>query len=236
MADLLQQGITAYQTGKRDDSRKLFIAAIHQNPNDESAWGWMYNVCDNDKERIDCLKQVLRINPSNEKANRLFNKLSGRSLTNIPVPPKIIPQQSNQVLSQPKKKKSKFWLYVILAVALLIGIYFMGENFGNKSTGGEVSSGSNNAGYSSGERHIISDYYFGCKDRSQFEKIGSYASNHDQQAFTRAVDEGLIDGSCVAFTNNEIVYLTDTALFSGLIKVRPQGETQEYWTNVEAAK
>jgi tetratricopeptide (TPR) repeat protein len=75
MDDLLQQGITLFQAGKRDDSRKLFIAAIHQNPNDESAWGWMYNVCDNDKERIDCLKQVLRINPKNEKAMRLLNKL-----------------------------------------------------------------------------------------------------------------------------------------------------------------
>ena len=77
MDDLLQQGITLFQAGKRDDSRKLFASAIQKNPNDESAWGWMYNVCDNDKERIDCLKQVLRINPKNEKANRLFNKLTG---------------------------------------------------------------------------------------------------------------------------------------------------------------
>jgi len=147
MDDLLQQGITAFQAGKRDDSRKLFASAIQKNPNDESAWGWMYNVCDNDKERIDCLKQVLRINPSNEKANRLFNKLSGRSLTNIPFPPKIIPQKSNQILSQPKpvvsqtpipqKKNSHTTLYVILISALVIifcgGIAYLVDKSGGSN-------------------------------------------------------------------------------------------------------
>jgi len=104
MDDLLQQGITAFQAGKRDDSRKLFAAAIQKNLNDESAWGWMYNVCDNDKERIDCLKQVLRINPSNEKANRLFNKLTG-----------------NQAKSN-KTSKKLFGKIVTMSLALLVVI------------------------------------------------------------------------------------------------------------------
>jgi len=166
--------------------------------------------------------------------NAIVCRFCGRSLTNIPVPPKVIQEQPNQVLSQPIKKKLNIWLFVILGVVVMIGICIIGY-FLNKSMGG-VSSGSNDTSSTSGEKHIVSDNYFGCEDRTQFEKIGSYAVNHDQQAFTQALDEGLVDGSCVMFTSNETVYLTDTALFSGLIKVRPQGETQEYWTNVEAAK
>ncbi|MCZ7551072.1 MAG: hypothetical protein B6D39_13225 [Anaerolineae bacterium UTCFX2] len=76
MDDLLQQGITAYRAGKRDEARRIFIVVIKQNQNSERAWGWMYNVCNNDQERIQCLQQILRINPENEKANQLFNKLT----------------------------------------------------------------------------------------------------------------------------------------------------------------
>jgi micrococcal nuclease len=77
MDDLLQQGITAYKAGKRDEARKIFIANVKQNPDSERAWGWMYNLSDNNKERIYCLTQILRINPKNEKANQLLEKLGG---------------------------------------------------------------------------------------------------------------------------------------------------------------
>ena len=76
MDDLLQQGIAVYRAGQRDEARKYFISALKQNRNDERIWGWMYNVCNNDTERIDCLKQILRINPKNEKANQLLAKLT----------------------------------------------------------------------------------------------------------------------------------------------------------------
>jgi tetratricopeptide (TPR) repeat protein len=75
MDDLLQQGVIAYKAGKRDEARKIFIALVKQEPNNELAWGWMYSVANDDKERIDCMKQVVRINPKNEKASQLLNKL-----------------------------------------------------------------------------------------------------------------------------------------------------------------
>ena len=54
------------------------MAAVKQDPNSERAWGWLSNVIDNDKDRIYCLKQVLRINPKNEKANQLFRNLNAK--------------------------------------------------------------------------------------------------------------------------------------------------------------
>ncbi|MCC6690206.1 MAG: hypothetical protein IT235_01610 [Bacteroidia bacterium] len=75
MDDLLQQGIIAYKAGKRDEARKYFIAAIKQNQDNERAWQFMYNVANDDKEKLSCLQQILRINPQNEKATTLLNQL-----------------------------------------------------------------------------------------------------------------------------------------------------------------
>lgn len=86
MDDLLQQGITAYKAGKLEEARKYFISAVKQSPQSELAWGWMYQTSNNDKERIYCLKQMLRINPKNEKTNQLLNQHIQPVSTLIPPP------------------------------------------------------------------------------------------------------------------------------------------------------
>jgi tetratricopeptide (TPR) repeat protein len=76
MDNLLEQGIAAYKAGKRDEARKIFIALVKQEPDNERAWGWMYQVSNNDQERIHCMKQALRINPANEKAKQILDSLT----------------------------------------------------------------------------------------------------------------------------------------------------------------
>lgn len=78
MDDLLEQGITAYNAGKRDEARNIFITVVKQNPDSESAWGWMYQASNNDQERIHCLKQILRINPKSEKAKQMLDTITGQ--------------------------------------------------------------------------------------------------------------------------------------------------------------
>lgn len=85
MDDLLQQGITAYRAGNRDEARKIFISIVKQNPENDRAWGWMYNSSNSNKERIYCLEQMLRINPKNEKANALLKQLTNESSFQTPV-------------------------------------------------------------------------------------------------------------------------------------------------------
>ena len=75
MDDLIQQGIDALHAGNRDEARKILLTVIKQQPDSERAWGWMYNAANTDQERIYCLKEILRINPQNEKANQLLYKL-----------------------------------------------------------------------------------------------------------------------------------------------------------------
>lgn len=92
--DNLQSGIVAFKSGKREDARKYLIVAVKENPKDENAWGWLYQVANNDNERIECLKRVTAINPNNKKAIQLLNKLLA-PLTSTPAIPN--PPQQKQV-------------------------------------------------------------------------------------------------------------------------------------------
>ncbi len=103
MDDLLQQGIIAYKAGKRDEARKYFIAAIKQDRDNERAWQFMYNVANDDKERLSCLQQILRINPKNEKASVLLNQLNNveiPSQTTVNMPPRNDAQHKEVSLKQ----------------------------------------------------------------------------------------------------------------------------------------
>jgi len=101
MDDLLQQGITAYKAGKRDETRKFFITVVKQSPDNEPAWGWMYQASNNDQERIHCLKQILRINPKSEKANQLLNQLLAQPITtNAPLSSVLSPTSVSPSLNQ----------------------------------------------------------------------------------------------------------------------------------------
>jgi tetratricopeptide (TPR) repeat protein len=106
MDNLLEQGVIAFRTGKRDEARKIFIAFIKQNPESERGWGWMYEASGDDKERIYCLKQMLHINPRNEKANELLSQITS---TKPPLQSPLIVIPTNKIQSQvPLLKKCPY--------------------------------------------------------------------------------------------------------------------------------
>jgi hypothetical protein len=84
------------------------------------------------------------------------------------------------------------------------------------------------------ERVISGPNYFGCQDRDYYEKIVSYVAQKDKVAFNKALYSGFATGDCVMFRSGEPIFLTDVAIFHGLSKVRRKGDTQEYWTSMEA--
>lgn len=131
MDDLLQQGITAYKAGKRDEARKIFIALVKQSPNNERAWGWMYAVANDDKERIYCMKQALRINPSNEKAKQILDSLTGQNFPfdtsqNPPVTTQAQKNNSTSPLTSINLQTMFKISAVVLAIALFVfGVYWI---------------------------------------------------------------------------------------------------------------
>ncbi len=85
--------------------------------------------------------------------------------------------------------------------------------------------------------HIINgDSWFGASSKELFEKLVQYSVQGDSAAFGKLMTAGLLTGETTMFKNGEEVLLADTAIFSGMIKVRRKGDTQEYWTNIEATK
>jgi hypothetical protein len=85
-------------------------------------------------------------------------------------------------------------------------------------------------------KEISSDSYFGCTNRDYFEKLIGYAVEKDMGAFKQGLGAGMLAGQCTMFKAGEEVFIVDTAIFSGLVKVRRHGSMAEYWTNIEAVK
>lgn len=133
MDNLIKRGAQTFRAGKIEEARELLTKAIKQNPDSEAAWGWLYNVTNNDKERLHCLKQVLRINPNNEKANKLFNKLIDEQAHLEDNQPQVSkntqPNQKqvalNKKTSNKKKGRNSFIILVFLVIFLCISGIFV---------------------------------------------------------------------------------------------------------------
>ncbi len=96
MDDLIKQGAAAFKTGDLVNARIFLADAIKQFPDDERAWGWMYNVCSTDEERILCLKQMIRLNPQNEKARNMLLGLDKQTQSPMVANSESMPAQEQE--------------------------------------------------------------------------------------------------------------------------------------------
>jgi hypothetical protein len=83
-------------------------------------------------------------------------------------------------------------------------------------------------------RRISRDASFGCLSRDTYEKLVDLAVQGDNVAFQKLLTAAFLTGECIPFERGQTVYIEDTKLFSGMVKVRPSGEVQGYWTAIEA--
>ncbi|MCX6081772.1 MAG: hypothetical protein NTW32_19780 [Chloroflexi bacterium] len=75
MDDLVQLGVDAYKSGNIEVARTLLTEAVSKSPDNERAWGYLFNISSSNQERIKCLKQMLRINPENPKVRLKLTQL-----------------------------------------------------------------------------------------------------------------------------------------------------------------
>jgi len=83
---------------------------------------------------------------------------------------------------------------------------------------------------------VSSDGYFGCLSKDYYSKIARYAVQEDIQAFETALLGGYATGECIRLQADERVFVEETAVFSGLVKIRKPGDTLEFWAAIEAIK
>jgi hypothetical protein len=119
----------------------------------------------------------------------------------------------------------------LVSLAILAGLALLAVGSSDSGSSGGSKHSSVTAGM---DKHISGGDWFGCTDRDYFEKIARYAAQKDQTAFEKALTAGIAAGICTLFSDGETVYVADTAILSGLVKVRRPGEVVEYWTNLEA--
>lgn len=73
---------------------------------------------------------------------------------------------------------------------------------------------------------------FGATSRDARSKVTRYLADKDSVALWELINLG----SATVLDSGQKVHLVDTAIFSGLVKVRVQGDTREYWIPIEHYK
>ncbi|HZT07812.1 MAG TPA: hypothetical protein VFC51_12330 [Chloroflexota bacterium] len=72
-------------------------------------------------------------------------------------------------------------------------------------------------------RKVNGDGYIGCQDWDQFKKLVHYAATGDKEAFQKGLMLALMTGECIKLKADQPVFIVETALLSGALKIRPQG-------------
>ena len=78
--------------------------------------------------------------------------------------------------------------------------------------------------------YVTKENYPASASRTYLEKFVEYSVAKDHQAAQKLLDSGLV----ILLKPGIEVYLVDTKFWSGMVKVRPKGYTQEFWTLSEA--
>ena len=68
--NLLEQGISAALTGRRDEARTLLAQVVEADDRNEQAWFWLSGLVEDPEEIRTCLENVLHLNPDNVKAQQ----------------------------------------------------------------------------------------------------------------------------------------------------------------------
>jgi hypothetical protein len=76
MSEKVQQAIQLIKAGDKQEGRQILADVLARDPKNETAWLWMAGVVDSDEQRLYCVKEVLKINPSNQAAQQALDSLS----------------------------------------------------------------------------------------------------------------------------------------------------------------
>ena len=72
---LFAQAKAAVERGYKITARTLLDELVFKDPKNEEAWLLLVEVVENENERVDCLQQVLAINPENAAAKQKYDQL-----------------------------------------------------------------------------------------------------------------------------------------------------------------
>jgi len=86
--ELLAQGMEFDRAGDRKQARELIAKAVKADPSLKQGWWALAHLLDDQDRQIDCLKQALKLDPSNEQARAKLEQLTGAA------PPGVAQEQA----------------------------------------------------------------------------------------------------------------------------------------------
>lgn len=89
---------------------------------------------------------------------------------------------------------------------------------------------------SDGSMTVQPGAWFGYRTREAMDKATKMAAQGDKDAWGKFMVQAMTAGGLTQLKPGEVVYVEDTAMMSGVVKIRRKGETTGWWTNYEAVK
>ncbi len=86
--EMLANGIAAVKKGQMEEAQEWLVTLLQIDRYNEQGWIWLSGAADNDQDRLDCLQEVLKIDPDNVNALRGLAALRAKG---VGVPPPSIP-------------------------------------------------------------------------------------------------------------------------------------------------
>jgi hypothetical protein len=112
----LNQAINLVNAGRRAEAREILLDLSKQYPQLEQVWMWLATATDDTKDRAKYLRQVLLINPYNDKARSALSRLTGETVT--PAGPSRRATASNSASFSTRRLES--WLIAILGLIVIV--------------------------------------------------------------------------------------------------------------------
>ncbi len=68
--EMLKNGVSAVKAGKLEEAQEWLVMLLQIERYNEQAWLWLSGAAQDDQDRLDCLTELLKINPDNAVAQR----------------------------------------------------------------------------------------------------------------------------------------------------------------------
>ena len=80
LEEMLARGIAAVKAGQRQEAQEWLVNLLQIDRYNEQAWLWLSGAAEDDQDRLDCLQEVLKINPTNQFALRGLAALRAKGI------------------------------------------------------------------------------------------------------------------------------------------------------------
>jgi tetratricopeptide (TPR) repeat protein len=113
--ELFKQADYIFQRGNRELARKYLTEYLVQYPQDEAAWMLMAKMTDDPRQKAECYRRTLKLNPNHTEAKIWLARIESPTQ---PLPRNNPPSQFQS--SRPYKKALR-WAGIFAALAILFG-------------------------------------------------------------------------------------------------------------------